>query len=329
MSSSSFKDHNQLQFVNETINSAEDRPKFITHVKVPYPPPIKPEELVIPKKNGEVPSRSPNPFIIYRRLYHRELKAKNLTLKMTDVSSMASTSWKKEPKSIKDAYFQIAEKARNMLTDTRQKSLTFSRRKRKPNLSSISNNHNRFVNSNNQKRSTTYSPTLIKSSYKKQKSSSDLVQSLKDFENCFGITTANSDNISQTQQTMSSPSYSFSLVNKLMLSESIGNIYEQYSIPDLLGYSDGENSSPSTDGGNFDKFNQQAQIIMSPTADTLNNDFDNIYINNNTSSNITTQAKGYLLHLKPFLSRLIHFVVDGEDTNQVENTIDLNEGPLR
>ena len=109
--SSSFNVNNQSSqeviFVDETINNKLE-PISPIKIKIPYPPPIKPEELVAPKKGGEVPSRSPNPFMIYRRLYLRELKAQNLTFKMADISSMASASWKLEPKLVKDAYFQIA-----------------------------------------------------------------------------------------------------------------------------------------------------------------------------------------------------------------------------
>ncbi|RIB21169.1 hypothetical protein C2G38_1126578 [Gigaspora rosea] len=98
-------------------------------IKVPYPPSISARELIFHKKNGEVPARAPNAFLIYRRVYVKQLQAENYAFKMTDVSSMASSSWKSEPEWVKDEYMRIAGEAKNLLTAIRQKSLTFSRRK--------------------------------------------------------------------------------------------------------------------------------------------------------------------------------------------------------
>ncbi|CAG8819517.1 4768_t:CDS:1 [Gigaspora margarita] len=98
-------------------------------IKVPYPPSISARELIFHKKNGEVPARAPNAFLIYRRVYVKQLQAQNYAFKMTDVSSMASSSWKSEPNWVKDEYMRIAGEAKNLLTTIRQKSLTFSRRK--------------------------------------------------------------------------------------------------------------------------------------------------------------------------------------------------------
>ncbi|CAG8529262.1 17113_t:CDS:1 [Cetraspora pellucida] len=98
-------------------------------VKVPFPPSISATELIFHKKDGEVPARAPNAFLIYRRMYVKQLQAQDYAFKMTDVSSMASLSWKSEPNWVKDEYLRIAGEAKNLLTTIRQKSLTFSRRK--------------------------------------------------------------------------------------------------------------------------------------------------------------------------------------------------------
>ncbi|CAG8684148.1 7762_t:CDS:1 [Racocetra fulgida] len=98
-------------------------------VKVPFPPSISARELIFHKKDGEVPVRAPNAFLIYRRMYVKQLQAQDYAFKMTDVSSMASLSWKSEPNWVKDEYLRIAGEAKNLLTTIRQKSLTFSRRK--------------------------------------------------------------------------------------------------------------------------------------------------------------------------------------------------------
>ena len=82
-----------------------------------FPIPISAEDLI--KKDGEVPSRSPNAFLIYRRVVIKELQAQNLSYKMTDISSMAASFWKLEPDHVKKAYLEIAIEAKNMLTDIR------------------------------------------------------------------------------------------------------------------------------------------------------------------------------------------------------------------
>ncbi|CAG8489043.1 18273_t:CDS:1 [Dentiscutata erythropus] len=116
--------HRKPEFVHETENITA-----CPSIKVPYPPPISARELIFQKKNGEVPARAPNAFLIYRRVYVKQLQAQNYAFKMTDVSSMASSSWKSEPDWVKDEYLRIAGEAKNLLTTIRQKSLTFSRRK--------------------------------------------------------------------------------------------------------------------------------------------------------------------------------------------------------
>ncbi|CAG8453111.1 5856_t:CDS:1 [Paraglomus brasilianum] len=109
-----------------TENSVPQQP-----IMVPFPPPVKVEDLINLKKDGEVPARSPNAFLIYRRLFVRELKAKNCTFKMTEVSAMASISWQNEPKYVKDEYWRIATDARNALMNARRTSLSFARRKQR------------------------------------------------------------------------------------------------------------------------------------------------------------------------------------------------------
>ncbi|CAI2198841.1 6694_t:CDS:1, partial [Funneliformis geosporum] len=66
------------------------------NLTLPFPPHIVPENL-INLKSCKLPSKPPNAFFIYRKVYTNELVAQNMRFKMTDVSSWVSISWKLEP----------------------------------------------------------------------------------------------------------------------------------------------------------------------------------------------------------------------------------------
>ncbi|CAG8497855.1 5956_t:CDS:1 [Gigaspora margarita] len=78
---------------------------------LPFPPPINPEDLM---KTSKLPSKPPNAFFIYRKVYTRELVAQNLRFKMTDVSPWVSISWKRETPEVKDKYKAIAKEVRQL-----------------------------------------------------------------------------------------------------------------------------------------------------------------------------------------------------------------------
>ncbi len=82
-------------------------------VKPPFPPQITSKDLIVHKKNGDVPSRSPNAFMIYRKLFVDELHNKGLYLPMTTASSMTASSWKNEPEFVKQEYRRIASEAKS------------------------------------------------------------------------------------------------------------------------------------------------------------------------------------------------------------------------
>jgi hypothetical protein len=159
------------RFVYEPVNTADTTTPTCIGVKVPFPPPINVEDLIVLKKNGDIPSRSPNAFLIYRRVYVEELKAQNKLYKMTDVSSLASASWKNEPEKVKQEYSRIAGEAKNMLTTTRHKSLTFSRRKQ--------NNSNKNNNTRTPKAKASFTP---QSPRKKQQISQSSTQELNQYQ---------------------------------------------------------------------------------------------------------------------------------------------------
>lgn len=79
-------------------------------IKLPFPPTINPRDLINFSK-GSIPSRAPNPFIIYRKLFFLAAKDKGYSLPMTIISTLASKSWEQEPEIVKSEYRRIAKEA--------------------------------------------------------------------------------------------------------------------------------------------------------------------------------------------------------------------------
>ncbi|CAG8503473.1 5025_t:CDS:1 [Cetraspora pellucida] len=80
---------------------------------LPFPPQINPEDLMN-CKTRKLPSKPPNAFFIYRKVYTKELIKRNLRFKMTDVSPWVSISWKREPEEVKNKYKEIAKDVRKL-----------------------------------------------------------------------------------------------------------------------------------------------------------------------------------------------------------------------
>ncbi|CAG8615843.1 4093_t:CDS:2 [Gigaspora rosea] len=98
--------------------------------KLPFPPKISTTDLIVHKKNGDMPSRSPNAFMIYRKAYVDELHRQGHYLPMTTASSMASASWKVECEEVKSEYRRLANEAKSR--HLKLYSNKISRRKRQP-----------------------------------------------------------------------------------------------------------------------------------------------------------------------------------------------------
>ncbi|CAG8632467.1 7851_t:CDS:1 [Dentiscutata erythropus] len=81
-------------------------------IKIPFPPEINPQDLVILHPDGRVP-KTPNAFMIYRKLFVETARAGGYNLPMNIISPMASRSWKQEPKEVKNEYKRIAKEAFN------------------------------------------------------------------------------------------------------------------------------------------------------------------------------------------------------------------------
>ncbi|CAI2168143.1 9487_t:CDS:1 [Funneliformis geosporum] len=82
-------------------------------IKVPFPPNVDPEELILkPRKaKSKLPTKPPNAFMIYRMQYVKELHAKDYRLPMRSVSASVASAWREEPEQIVEFYEKIAREA--------------------------------------------------------------------------------------------------------------------------------------------------------------------------------------------------------------------------
>src|SRR5436305_6583324 len=107
---------------NLTHSKEQQKPRKVVepppNLTLPIPPHIIPED-VISSKTRKLPSKPPNAFFIYRKVYTKELIAQNLRFKMTDVSPWVSISWKLEPEEVKSKYKEIAEEVRKIYKQTK------------------------------------------------------------------------------------------------------------------------------------------------------------------------------------------------------------------
>ncbi|CAG8596905.1 341_t:CDS:2 [Diversispora eburnea] len=83
---------NNYGFIENPMRKVSNPPPKLT---LPFPPEISPEELIV--NSRKLPSKPPNAFFIYRKVYAKALITKNMRFKMTDVSPWVSSSWKLEP----------------------------------------------------------------------------------------------------------------------------------------------------------------------------------------------------------------------------------------
>nr|CAG8433893.1 8263_t:CDS:2 [Entrophospora candida] len=99
--------------MNNTKRSSSSFPQ----IKIPFPPIINLAELLQPNKSFSLfdephkPSRAPNAFIIYRKVFVKVARDEGHNLPMTAISSMASISWEKEPEEVKAEYKRISKEA--------------------------------------------------------------------------------------------------------------------------------------------------------------------------------------------------------------------------
>ncbi|CAB4391403.1 unnamed protein product [Rhizophagus irregularis] len=80
-------------------------------VRLPFPPKITAREVISDKKNGKKAKKPPNAFMIYRKVFSRELAKKNLRFQQKKISTLCSISWKQEPENVKQGYRRLAHDA--------------------------------------------------------------------------------------------------------------------------------------------------------------------------------------------------------------------------
>src|SRR6266487_629525 len=88
-------------------------------IKVPFPPEMSPEECINIGKDGRIPTKPPNCFILYRRAFQKALRASGHVFKINIVSVMASESWQRESPEVKKHYKDIAQQVHGLLAAMR------------------------------------------------------------------------------------------------------------------------------------------------------------------------------------------------------------------
>ncbi|CAG8495134.1 8888_t:CDS:2 [Acaulospora morrowiae] len=89
---------------------------------LPFPPQVNAKDLM-DCKTRQLPSKPPNAFFIYRKVYTKELIAQNLRFKMTDVSPWVSMSWRRESEEVKIKYKEIAKEVRQIYKQAKQNNI--------------------------------------------------------------------------------------------------------------------------------------------------------------------------------------------------------------
>lgn len=67
---------------------------------------------------GELSKNYNNPlnaFFLYRREFTKRAIASGMKIKMTEISKMASKSWKNEPRKVKNNYMKVSRKVDDLL----------------------------------------------------------------------------------------------------------------------------------------------------------------------------------------------------------------------
>src|ERR1051325_776716 len=95
----------------------------IEDIKVPFPPQIKPEDILEKRRQNRKSAKSPNAFFIYRIAFLDQLRLHHFRVKMTDMSGLVSTAWKNEPLNVKAVYKELARKVERLVIEARQKAL--------------------------------------------------------------------------------------------------------------------------------------------------------------------------------------------------------------
>lgn len=237
-----FIDSSNPEFPNQVMNHSSH-----SFIKPPFPPLIDPKDLLIISKDNK-PSRSPNAFIIYRKVFLKTTRDQGYFLPMTIVSSMASKSWDKESEEVRSYYKKLAKDAYKYRTEQFPKKIK-RRRRREPwktnNLAFQSDSHKTFSDDTTKLSSSSFS-TL----------QNETQNTLENFSPNF------STNLEQKIEEPLSYDYSS---NSSMVPSPIMNEIDEITINEINDNSELLNSDP------IGSFNEQ------PNMEIYNQDFVNLW----------------------------------------------------
>jgi hypothetical protein len=260
-------------------------------IKPPFPPVVDTNKLIV-KQNGKLPARSPNAFIIYRKVFLDKAQADGYTLPMTVISAMVSKSWESESKYVKDEYKKLAKEAYNRLNEMNPKSTKPNKRERwnmvsfdqKKSKSRLNKNvkqlgNRKSIKSNNKSNPSTITIT-VESNHK------DIVNNSHEDDNNNNPSPLLSFSPFSTTSTNSSPDISPDF--DLLLNDSI-NDYDINNNPIIQNLLNESSFTPNFD--NFQGFNQflnfpdqdillpETTIYSNTTSNDSSPDIDNLFYN--------------------------------------------------
>jgi hypothetical protein len=91
-------------------------------IKIPFPPKTSVYDLLSRTKLPDgTNKRIPNAFIIYRKTLHHELVSKGYKFSLSQLSIMASSAWKNESEEVKQAYIDLVNNAKNIMSSLQDK----------------------------------------------------------------------------------------------------------------------------------------------------------------------------------------------------------------
>ncbi|CAB4460937.1 uncharacterized protein OCT59_010240 [Rhizophagus irregularis] len=195
-----FIDSSNPELPNQIMNHSSH-----PFIKPPFPPLIDPKDLLIISKDNK-PSRSPNAFIIYRKVFLKTTRDQGYFLPMTIVSSMASKSWDKESDEVRDYYKKLAKEAYKYRTEKFPKKVK-RRRKKEPwnaNIAFQNDLHNTFFDNSNPSGNLSSSPELFLSS-ENMFSSPNIEQQINEINEIPLFNEYSSPSLSNNSSIMSSP----------------------------------------------------------------------------------------------------------------------------
>ncbi|CAG8734478.1 10118_t:CDS:1 [Gigaspora margarita] len=277
---------------------------------VPFPPKINPRDLITLLPDGNVPTRTPNAFIIYRKALIEAIRAEGHNLPMSSISSIASKQWHKEPDFVKNEYKRLAIEALDH-SNTMIKSSSISRRRKNERWNTITFSNNSMTSRKDPKRPKKLSKNLkIQSPTPESLSPSNKVNDIM------------KDNINDNHDNNIKDTINNDQV--LISSNIISNLND---INDTLSTNDENFSIDSVDSANWDNY-----VYQSPEIASISNNNDGLFENVNLDHlNLDTFFQNSFINNLPILSEVPQwsendannssYYYDTNSTNQFDKNI--------